>query len=55
MNSQIKKSYIAPELITHGNVEKITLQGNRVNADTPNGTPNTGFCPATGNCVPAIS
>ncbi len=27
MNSQIKKSYIAPELTTHGNVEEITLQG----------------------------
>ena len=55
MNSQIKKSYIAPELIAHGNVEKITLQGNAANADVANGVGNTGFCPATGNCVPAIS
>ncbi len=55
MNSQIKKSYTAPKLIAHGNVEKITLSGTAANADTPNGAANTGFCPSTGNCVPAIS
>ena len=45
MNSQIKKSYTAPQVITHGNVENITLQGNVANADTPAGTPNTAFLP----------
>ena len=45
MNSQIKKSYTAPQVITHGNVEKITLAGNLANSDVPTGTPNTAFPP----------
>jgi hypothetical protein len=41
MNSQIKKSYIAPQLTVHGNVEKLTEQnGSRFN-DTPFGSPSS--------------
>ena len=51
MNSQIKKSYISPELITHGNVEKITENGGCVEpTDTPNGAPNQAF-PLSGSCA----
>lgn len=35
-----KKPYIAPQLIVHGDVEKITLAGNQPNSDRPNGTVN---------------
>ena len=38
-----KKTYVKPELTTHGNVEKITLQGGQVNSDVPRGPANTAF------------
>ena len=40
-----KKEYIKPELTIHGDIEKITLNGNLANSDVPNGTSNTVFCP----------
>lgn len=45
-----KKVYVKPELTVHGDIEKITLNGNLVNADTPSGPNNTAFCPG-GMCV----
>jgi hypothetical protein len=42
MNSQIKKSYLAPKLTVHGNVEKLTEQNGRDFNDTPLGSPATG-------------
>lgn len=41
-----KKPYTTPQLIVHGDVEKITLQGTVANADVPAGNNNTGFPPA---------
>jgi len=38
-----KKLYTTPELIVHGDVEKITLRGAAENADTPAGVPDTAF------------
>jgi hypothetical protein len=38
-----KKAYVKPELIAHGNVEDITLQGGQLNSDTPAGVANTAF------------
>jgi|GEM_PF-4188102 len=39
----MKKSYIKPALIVHGNVEKITLASGVANRDNPNGNNNTAF------------
>ena len=38
-----KKTYIRPELINHGKVATITLQGSEPNADVPSGNNNTAF------------
>jgi hypothetical protein len=38
-----KKAYVKPELIAHGNVEDITLQGGRPNTDVPQGADGTAF------------
>ena len=35
-----KKSYVKPQLIVHGDIEEITLQGNQQNSDSPTGTVN---------------
>jgi hypothetical protein len=43
MTSEIKKPYATPDLTVHGDVEKITLQGQEQNADTPAGNANTAF------------
>jgi hypothetical protein len=40
-----KKSYAKPELLVHGDLEKITLEGNQPNADLPGGDDNTAFSP----------
>jgi len=39
----MKKSYIKPELIVHGDIEKITLNGGQPNSDVPNGPANSSF------------
>lgn len=41
-----KKVYSTPRLIVHGDVEKITQQGNAPNADAPQGNNNTAYPPA---------
>jgi hypothetical protein len=41
MSSQVKKSYAAPKLTVHGNVEKLTQQNGKTFNDTPLGTPST--------------
>jgi hypothetical protein len=41
-----KKEYSKPLLTVHGDVEKITLNAGRVNADVPNGPTNSAFCAA---------
>ena len=40
----MKKAYSTPELTVHGDIEKITLSGVLMNADTPMGDPNTADC-----------
>ena len=45
-----KKEYVKPELTIHGDIEKITLNGNLANSDVPNGPNGTAFCPG-GVCV----
>lgn len=45
-----KKVYTKPELTVHGDIEKITLNGNLANSDVPNGASSTAFCPG-GVCV----
>jgi len=35
----MKKTYVAPELIVHGDVERITQQGGISSTDVPLGTP----------------
>jgi hypothetical protein len=35
----LKKTYSAPKLSVHGDVEKITLQGGVSQTDVPQGTP----------------
>lgn len=47
-----KKAYVKPELTIHGDVEKITLNGNLQFSDLPNGPNNTANCPAGG--VPGV-
>lgn len=42
-----KKVYTKPELITHGDIEKITLASNLANSDVPAGTSPTAFPPRT--------
>lgn len=42
---QAKKSYTAPVLTVHGDVTKLTLNGQQPNADAPNGNNNTAFTP----------
>lgn len=47
-----KKVFITPELTIHGDIEKITLNGTFVNADTPKGNPNTAECvKGTPGCI----
>jgi hypothetical protein len=47
-----KKVFIKPELTIHGDIEKITLNGTFVNADTPKGNPNTAECvKGTPGCI----
>jgi hypothetical protein len=41
MSSQVKKSYVAPELTVHGNVEQLTQQNGKTFNDTPLGSPAT--------------
>lgn len=36
---QRKRRYAKPELIVHGDLEKITRQGGHSNTDVPQGTP----------------
>ncbi len=36
-----KKEYETPQLIVHGDVERITLNSNQTNADSPAGIANT--------------
>jgi hypothetical protein len=43
-----KKSYSTPQLIVHGDVEQLTLNGHQVNADIPKGNNNTAFSPGPG-------
>jgi len=40
-----KKQYQTPELIVHGDLEKITLAGNVPNSDVPQGNSNTAYSP----------
>ena len=40
-----KKEYVKPELIVHGDIEKITHNGNLANSDVPKGASATAFCP----------
>lgn len=40
-----KKEYSVPQVKMYGSVEEITRQAGVVNADTPNGTPNTAYSP----------
>jgi hypothetical protein len=40
-----KKAYSKPELVVHGDVEKITLISGLPNADTPGGPNGTAFSP----------
>jgi hypothetical protein len=42
MNTE-KKQYQKPELVVHGNIEKITMQSNVQNRDAPTGNNNTAF------------
>jgi hypothetical protein len=44
-----KKAYVKPELAIHGDIEKITLNGTRDDADVPNGPANTANCAAGSN------
>jgi hypothetical protein len=44
-----KKAYVKPELAIHGDIEKITLNGTRDDADVPNGPNNTANCAAGSN------
>jgi hypothetical protein len=44
MNAK-KKPYQTPELVVHGDLEKITLQAGQPNADVPNGNNNTAYSP----------
>lgn len=47
-----KKEYVKPELTVHGDIEKITLNGNLADSDVPRGPANTAFCSAgTPGCV----
>lgn len=39
----MKKAYIKPELTTHGNVEKMTLEAGSTNRDSLKGPNNTAF------------
>jgi hypothetical protein len=41
MSFSVKKSYVAPQLTIHGNVEKLTQQNGKTFNDTPLGTPAT--------------
>ncbi len=41
MESKGKKAYSRPELIVHGDVEKLTQQGGGNVTDVPQGTPIT--------------
>jgi hypothetical protein len=38
-----KKQYQTPELIVHGNIEKITMQSNQQNRDAPTGNNNNAY------------
>jgi hypothetical protein len=38
-----KKQYQTPELIVHGNIEKITMGANTQNRDSPTGGNNTAW------------
>ena len=42
-----KKEYETPQLIVHGDVERITLNSTQTNADSPQGIANTAFPVAT--------
>jgi hypothetical protein len=42
VKSMERKAYESPELIRHGDVEKITLQGGGAQTDVPIGTPSPG-------------
>jgi hypothetical protein len=44
-----KREYVKPELAIHGDIEKITLNGTRDDADVPNGPANTANCAAGSN------
>lgn len=46
MKSELKKPYTKPQLITHGDVEKLTLAGRQANADVPGGANGTAFSPS---------
>jgi hypothetical protein len=37
------KTYSAPELTVHGDIERITLQGGAANRDMPSGPNNSAF------------
>lgn len=50
-----KREYIKPELTVHGDIEKITLNGVRDDADTPMGPPNTANCAAGSNLPGCLS
>lgn len=40
---QQKKSWTAPRVTVYGDIEKITLQSNQANSDSPLGTADTAF------------
>jgi hypothetical protein len=40
-----KKPYQTPELVVHGDLEKITLAAGSPNADAPQGNNNTAYSP----------
>ena len=40
-----KKTYMAPQLVSHGSVKDLTKGGTKTNSDVPHGPNNTAYPP----------